>query len=402
VIDLFAPGMSFNAPQVRVFDVERNQDHEANRDVVSASVTLVNHGVSHAEITLNNHRADNPTYPPWKYNAFDLLAFGQRLRIDFRYGTAPWVPMILVRVTDLQFSFPTAGGAKLTVIGEDLLSLLKTPDRNRQDKRYAKADEMDMVVDVLSRSACGLPLAPPQVPRVVFADKLRTVIHSGTQTFLQFLESLAERMDYELFVDFDDPTNPDSPLSLHFEPARSLGLLGGVDLEWGKNLSDFRPSFKVWEQYTKVTVKGTHPQYRRIVEKDAGDSEVKKDLQKEAGQPAPMSAIEARTRFFPDDQGSRNPYSLSVTGLDEQRAELKAARELRQRAREFLTATGSTIGFTDLRPGIHINLSGLRPPFDGLYYITQTTHTVDSGGYRTGFLVRRPGMLEPSLYLAPT
>jgi phage protein D len=77
-----------------------------------------------------------------------------------------------------------------------------------------------------------------------------------------------------------------------------------------------------------------------------------------------------------------------------------AKRLLRERAREFLTAEGSTIGFPKIRPGIHLNISGLRAPFDGLYYVTRATHTLDERGYRTGFSVRRPGMLPPEGYQA--
>ena len=66
--------------------------------------------------------------------------------------------------------------------------------------------------------------------------------------------------------------------------------------------------------------------------------------------------------------------------------------------RELLTAEGSTIGRPELRPGVHIAIGGLYPPFDGVYYVTQTVHTFDTSGYRTQFSLRRPGMLDPSQY----
>ncbi len=72
--------------------------------------------------------------------------------------------------------------------------------------------------------------------------------------------------------------------------------------------------------------------------------------------------------------------------------------QLRKSMRELLTADGSTIGRPGLRPGIHVKIGGLYPPFDGLYYTTQTVHTFDGNGYRTQFSLRRPGMLDPDQY----
>ena len=52
-----------------------------------------------------------------------------------------------------------------------------------------------------------------------------------------------------------------------------------------------------------------------------------------------------------------------------------------------------------LRPGMYVHILGLRPPFDGFYYVVKTVHSLDETGYRTGFTLRRPGMLPPSAYL---
>ena len=60
----------------------------------------------------------------------------------------------------------------------------------------------------------------------------------------------------------------------------------------------------------------------------------------------------------------------------------------------------TTIGFTGLRPGIHVNLSGLYAPFDGVYYVTTAVHTLsaEGKGFTTKCSLRRPGMLDPSAY----
>jgi len=404
------PGQSLYAPQARLVDPTSGTVLEdANDDIASIRIQQVNHGVSQVTVTLNNQQTfpANPRFPPWQYNDMQAFKFGQRVRVDFRYGgEAQWTPMILARITDLQFTFPVGAGATLAVVGEDLLSLLKIQDPQQKDNPYRDQQEVDIVNDCVRRAGvqAALPLGQPLKQRDVFSNPLTSEVHQKSQTFLQFIQQLGERLDYEVFVDFDarqvpEDAQPNQPrVELHFEPARSLVLQDVVDLSWGTNLVSFTPRFKIWEQYTQVTTKGRDPRRRQTVTGQAEESAVTEDLQSE-GDTTPQSAISLRRRFFADDQ-PENPYSTSVTNLDADRATVNAKKLLRDRAREFISAEGSTIGFTAIRPGVHINVQGLRAPFDGLYYVTKAVHTLDSGGYKTSFTVRRPGMLPPEGYLA--
>jgi len=112
-----------------------------------------------------------------------------------------------------------------------------------------------------------------------------------------------------------------------------------------------------------------------------------------------LDAGAVRERFFaPEGKAPPNSKKLDTTNLDFDRAKLHATAMLRTSARTLLTAEGSTIGFPELRPGIYVRLAGLYPPFDGFFYVTQTVHSLDSGGYRTQFSLRRPGVLDPSAY----
>ncbi len=405
--------MKFYAPQVRLVDQQTGEsiggDSPADADLISAKVVQLNSGISTVSLTINNQRHDNarPVYPPWKYNDLDRLRFGQRIRVDFRYGVENWVPMILARVTDMSFSFPQSGGSKITVQGEDLLSLLKRKDA--RDKRYRNQQELDIVRSVLERSHMGLPMGAAVVPALTFDDTLGTVMHQKRQTYLKFLEDIADRLDYEVFVDFDEPRTTSSAVKFHFEGSRSLALGKVIDLTWGENLTQFNPKFKVWEQITAANASGRHPRNRRRVSVTAGVEAIAPDLHAEQGKPAPLNAIDARRRFFEDESrsgagdaeaaGGDNPEAVDVTNLDEGRARAKATAVVRTRAREFLTVEGGTIGFPSLRPGLHVNIREMRAPFDGLYYVTKATHSLDQSGYKTSFSLRRPGMLPPENYL---
>ena len=63
--------------------------------------------------------------------------------------------------------------------------------------------------------------------------------------------------------------------------------------------------------------------------------------------------------------------------------------ELIPRLNERLTGAGSTVGDPRIRPGTVLKLEGLGVQFSGLYRVTSVTHSLDGGGYRTSFQVRK-------------
>lgn len=438
------PGTQFFAPQARLVDADKNEvigsaagggrtPNDADVDLVSARVTLSLNNVCQLQVVLNNQRHAHglPVFPPWKYNKLSQIVFGQRLRLDIRYGGDVWNKLILARITDLQFSFPQSGASQLIVVGEDMLSLLKTT--SKQEKPYSNRKEDFIVRDVLERSKAkdvGLdftgttpgadPLAGPLVAWPTL-QPLRSITQNKNTSYLQFLQGIADRMDFELFVDFtkltQDPkaalTSSDNKVMLHFEPARSLvSPTRAIALTWGANLVEFTPKLKVWELLTEVTIGGTKhgTRARQTQVISSADADITNDLQRDSSytvpgangkpQPVPLLPAGAARAKFLSREGSdlANSDSVDTSNLDSDRIRLSGIARLRKSMRELVTAEGSTIGMPELRPGVYVDIGGLYPPFDGLYYVTQTVHTFDSGGYRTQFSLRRPGILDPGSY----
>jgi phage protein D len=93
----------------------------------------------------------------------------------------------------------------------------------------------------------------------------------------------------------------------------------------------------------------------------------------------------------PDPAPPDDPKSAVV--LDEPLTPATAPRrlvsELMPRLNEKLTGSGSTVGDPRIRAGTVLRLAGLGERFGGLYRVTSATHTIDSGGYRTRFDVRK-------------
>ena len=436
------PGQSFYVPEVRVAllgPLRAGPEPgpvltDLQGDLLRVEVTRVASGVSQYQLTLNNwfhslprERGGAPPpgpapqearllHPRYKYNHFEMLRFGQRLRIDMRYWPDPvseladpagatkgWVPMIAGPITDMKFTFTSGEGARLTVVGEDDLR----PLRNKLKKKaqFRDKNELDIVRTVFKDQNYPLPLAPARVkpPDFLSGQGVSEAIEAK-QSPLEWIQKVADRYDLEYFVEFATLSSETPPAQeFHLEPARSRvppdrTLRDIFVLRREEHLVDFSPTLKLADQYTSATVKGRH---RIPTRPDGIDAEViaeilDEELHRDAQDPKLTSAPEVRRRLFP---GEDNPLIDDENpNLDQERARARAEALLRRKAREFLKVQASTLGLPRLRPGNHVEIRGYRPPFDGFYYVERTVHTWGADGLRTQLTGRRPGMPLPEDY----
>lgn len=432
------PGSQLFAPDLRIAKLgalspsgEQGEILELPRDdVVSVEITRVSSGSSHYSITLNNwdsaiaarRDAQQQTWPPFKYNSFEHFEFGMRLRIDMRYwpdasqeatqtvqAAHAWVPLIAGPITDMQFTFTATEGARITIKGEDDLFPLKN---NSEEKvTYRRKTEKFIIEDILRRASYPLPLRDPQTPRPRFFDNQSSGINDNIQDgqgYLEYLQKFAKRYDCELFVEFNDPTSTSPAVGFHFEPARSRvspndNLRYLYVLERGKNLIEFKPTFKVLDQYTEVKVKGRHRVRSRpeLVQQPALPAILSDELYHDSSlgdrqlTPGPDVRTHYLSHYF-NDHLARNINQLpNQTNIDEERARAMAEAVMRQKSREFLSITGTTIGMPHLRPGVYVEIRKMRQPFDGFYYVEKTVTRYATRGFTTQFIARRPGMQLP-------
>lgn len=438
------PGTTFFAPAVRIRKLGKDlvSGPEAGEDmplvapdVLRVEVTRANTGPSKYAITLNNwydslprDRRDSPRqaevlddgqplWPRYKYNDFQHLEFGDRLRIDMRYWPDPppdadeatrqaqaWVPMVAGPITDMSFRFDAGEGAQVTVSGEDDLSPLQ--DKNKGRKQFSRLCERSIVARVLDHASYGLrQIAPTTIDWPPFAEDDAQGIDESLadgQAYLAFLEKLAERLDFEIFLEFADLADPNSGLEFHFEPARSRGRPEPKTtfvLRRETNLLAFAPTIKVVDQYSEVEVMGRHRDRNRPepvtqpADPQVVDEELYRDEQRDPPDPPLVSGPNVRERYFANRP---NPAQApNQSNLDPDRAAVMAVALLRKKSREFLVVQGATVGLPRLRPGRHVEIRGYRPPFDGFYYVTGTVHTFGPDGLQTRFTARRPGMPLP-------
>jgi phage protein D len=69
-------------------------------------------------------------------------------------------------------------------------------------------------------------------------------------------------------------------------------------------------------------------------------------------------------------------------------ADAQAKAILEERAQQFVTGTGESIGLPELLPDVNVAVGGLGPAFSKTYYVPEATHRMDGSGYRTTFKVQ--------------
>src|SRR5262249_49775178 len=236
--------------------------------------------------------------------------------------------------------------------------------------------------------------------------------HFEGQSYLEYLMKFAERWDFELFLEYKSLDDPNSGQELHFEPSRcrtppDQTLREVYVVERGKNLVEFLRNWRVVAQWTSVAFCGHDHSWQNPAQICATAPKTPNPLQpfpQQAADPDPVadefhidksrndepltSGPEWRRRKF-----GLNPHTvINQRGIDAERAQVMAEALYRRRAREFLKIETVTIGLPRLRAGKHVEYRGMRPPFDGFYYVENSHHIYADNGLRTQFVARRPGM----------
>jgi uncharacterized protein len=112
-----------------------------------------------------------------------------------------------------------------------------------------------------------------------------------------------------------------------------------------------------------------------------------------ASPPQTGSEASSEERDSENGQGSSLQANAQVTIAGEpvtlESAPRKILSKLLPKLNQRLTGSGSTVGNPRILAGAVLRMEGLGKEFSGLYRVTSATHTLDSGGYRTSFEVRK-------------
>jgi phage protein D len=309
-------------------------------------------------------------FEPCRHKVEVFMGYGSNLKL-----------MLTGNFTTLEPTFPSSGGPTLTVRGLNQLHKLRTSQRsdswpNKRESEIALSFEKLPDPDrpgkklpvLINKTALG---KEEQIPYVA----------QNNQYDIEFLLERARRAGYVVFIKEAEKEGDRliNPRGLYFGPSNvnepDLDRRT-FELQWGLSLIDFKPTLTTANQIASVTVNGWNRASKsRITGKAKIDPEkvmLNRDLHKQ------LEKCDAREEHVVDE-----PM------FTQRQADKRAEAILLERAKDLVKASGTCIGLPELRAGQRVRIGNLGQRFNGEYFVTDTTHTVNDSGYITKFNVRR-------------
>jgi phage protein D len=278
--------------------------------------------------------------------------------------------MMIGYASNFETAFPQDGAPTLKVQALDILA------KARQDKftwRWENKTDSQIAEELSQKpnKDRGKPGLGVPIRTNPLLEKPHPRVAMRQTTVPAFLLERAKLHAYSFFrtvdggkpVFFFGPTEelPDPP------PAEQYVF------EWGKSLLDFTPTLKTSGQPRSVTVRASSRSGPGRVQAVAklSDFKLNEDLHP-----------------YLNGLGEDKEIGDRVVRTNDEAMDL-AKSTMRTALKSLLEVTATTIGLPDLRAGQIIRIKGVDYRFDGRYFVTQTTHTIDGNGYKTTFKARR-------------
>jgi phage protein D len=330
---------------------------ELMRDVMEITVENSLHLPDVATIVLND--------PHLKWIDADSLTPGKAIIVSAR-GAVGEELIFDGEIVELEPDFhPTT--QILTIRAFDRLHRLSIGQHTRSFQNVTDSDLVKKLAQEVGLRAVSGPTT--QVHQYVFQNN---------QTNLAFLRERANALGYLLFVQGD---------ALHFEPPQTTGK--PIPLEWGVNLSEFRPRLTTAGQASDVTVRGWDPATRQEIVGHAKKGQGTPQIgEKQSGGELTQGAFHVEAQ----SQGVIRPVRSQAE------ADALAQALANQRASRFIEAEGTCGGNPAVVAGSSVQVSAVGDRFGGTYFITSATHVYAShSGYVTHFSISG---LHPSTLLS--
>ena len=376
---------TFYVPCFQVKIKGRNLRKDVLDDVTQVSYTDKVDDLDSFEITVNNWDAEKLGFkyePPGEPDFTNMFDPGQELELYMGYMNNQR-KMLVGEITTLQPNFPENGAPTLTVGG---LNILHGFRKKQHTWSWEGKKESEIAREIATNSRSenrpGLGLTQDRFKTPCKKDeKPEDFVFMNGQFDIVFILQRARLKGYTVSLEMKPDRRTKELL-----PTLTFGRSEEVrdvtyELEWGKTLASFRPTLQTANQISKVTVRGWDRRAKRGI---TGVAELRRD--------APANT-DWHNRIARAVEGRHEEITnLAVRNRDEATRIAKA--RLADQTRRMITATGSTVGLPDLRAGCMVIIRGVGADsgsFNGQYFVTETTHTINDQGYRTQFKARREG-----------
>jgi uncharacterized protein len=238
-----------------------------------------------------------------------------------------------------------------------------------------------VIAAILSAENFLIPLIDPAVVVGSTAVAAVNLIFNGTgrkqkgESDLDLMKEIAATWDSDFWVDGD---------FLYFSRFMPKEYTPRLTLRWGESLLDFSPKVSTIGSVAATAMKFT---LREIPLSFLVNVFWDFDRETLGIRVVPGEAAGLLKMIVgPTDTMINQPIGSPA---DITNSALVIAHELRTKINNRLTASGSAIGDPRIRAGAVIRFDGLGPDFSGDYRVASATHSIDAGGYRTSFQVRK-------------
>jgi|ERR1051326_495469 phage protein D len=292
--------------------------------------------------------------------------------------------MTTADVTTMQPAFPSAGASTLTVRALNVLHRLRDK-QNSNVWKNTKESDIAKSIKTLTDTATQRKVKVRVSDSALSTEQPIDYVAQENQYDIDFLFMRARLASYVVFVG-EETSNSGTQEYLYFGPSddKHAGLRDVTyELECGLSLTDFNPTLSVANQVKSVEVRSRDRQSSKVISAKVTIDD---------------PAIKANSDLVPLLSQPNFPVREEVVVNEPQpnkeRARRRALAILSDRLKQMVTATGSCIGLPDLRAGQHVRIKGVGARFSGLYFVTETTHTINDQGYTTKFTASREKKIE--------
>jgi len=363
-------GNDFYAPSFTVKVRSTDLPEIVARDVISVTYKDSLEELDTVDLVLNNW--DDASTAPTNFiyavddNApyADLWTFDQDTiyEVDMGYEGVGLVSMLTGMLESIEPHYPAGGAPSLNVRLVNRLKLLKDQQKTKTWTDVSTAD--------IARA-----IARDHNLQIVVSthknddDGPQPYVFQQNQYDIVFLMQRARRIGYEIWLQ-DDQT-------LYFGPSTPGDGGGTITYKLGfhRSMIDFSPHLTMSNQVGTVKVTARDQVSKATFSGQATRSYIglNQDLETFV-----TDTILAKTKTV-----SNMP--LHVNGQAQQ-----LAREvMRNIMEQMLTATINCPGLPGIRAGTMVEITDVGSRFEGPYFVTSSTHTIDDSGYRTSFTARR-------------
>jgi phage protein D len=317
-------------------------------------------GADRVEVTFAN--------PGLKWLDDPLFALKNGVELSLGYRPDGIRHVFKGEINSVEPTFPAAGMPSITIAAHDFMFRLTEGTKARSFPWYLP----DSLIAVIVAAENFLITEPDPAAAVVgalnvFNQRPRS---QYKQTDYELMRQIATQYGFDMWVDGD---------VMNFKFLLP-GLPGPeVQLHWGESLIEFTPKHTSIGQLVAVGVK-------------VWVQELKTELIAQVTWDGDTLGVRVVPALFGEASEAIQPtLSLPDIPLDNPVDALTwVLGDLRRRVNNRTTGRGVAVGDPRLRVGQVIGLSGLGDSFSGTNWrLTSVAHTLDRGGYKTGFEVRK-------------